>query len=87
MEVSNLSAETLKEIQTYNVNEATITSEYRMSEIRESEVRRTAIQLTSRYGCFFYVQYIGNNIITLIINLQSTENFLFIATCVLHRKI
>jgi len=31
MEVSNLSAETLKEIQTYNVNEATMTSEYRTS--------------------------------------------------------
>jgi len=56
MEVSNLSAETLKEIQTYNVNEATMTSKYRMREIRESDVRRIAVRLTSRYGCFFYVQ-------------------------------
>jgi len=31
MEVSNLSVSALKEIQTYNVNEATITSEYRMA--------------------------------------------------------
>ena len=58
MEVSNLSAETLKEIQTYNVNEATMTSKYRMREIRESDVRRMAVQLTSRLVAFFTFKYV-----------------------------
>lgn len=61
MEVSNLSAQTLKEIQTYNVNEATMTSKYRMREIRESDMRSVGARLLSRYSCFFYVQICCKN--------------------------
>jgi len=58
MEVSNLSAETLKEIQTYNVNEATMTSKYRMREIRESDIESATNTSMSRQVAFFTFKYV-----------------------------
>ena len=58
MEVSNLSVSALKEIQTYNVNEATITSQYRMSEIRESDIESATNTSMSRKVAFFTFKYV-----------------------------
>ena len=58
MEVSNLSVSALKEIQTYNVNEATITSEYRMFEIRESDIESVGSTSMSRKVAFFTFKYV-----------------------------
>jgi len=71
IEVSNLSVSALKEIQTYNVNEATITSEYRMFEIRESDIESVGSTSMSRKVAFFTFKYVEKIIAFFLINVQS----------------